>query len=553
MMYSLIVIGKAKARIVKNNLLCIKKHPPLKIGFVSFVSSLLLYSGYFLLYRCFYFIENFSYFGPFLVDRLLSFFFMSLFCMLIFSNIIVCFSTLFVQEESNFLITLPIGYKEIFTSRFIESIFLSSWTFLILVTPLIVAYGRVRSCEVYFYLLTFLLFIPFVIIPAIISAIIVMILARIFPIRRSGTLFFALCLLLIPVVVFMIRFKGFREIAVDPLAFLSHLMKSLRFCQFFLLPNHWLARSLSFAGDGNYSEAIFYFLVLIANVIFGLEILLFIAPKIYYKGFTKSQGLSKSTGYSTHREKWLEFLLKILPSPIRALVIKDIRLFVRDPTQWSQFLIFFGLIAIYIANIRSMPYEIEYPFWKGLILYLNIGSMGLVLAMLTTRFFFPLFSLEGKRFWLVGLAPIQRRLIIYEKLFLCTIISLLITEGLMIFSNIMLKTSLLIMVISCSVTFLMSISLVSLSIGLGMIYPNFREDAPSRIVSGLGGTINAILSLMYVALTTVILSYPFQLYLSGRETGGAIILAIACISLLSVLTTIVPLGIGFGRLKRMEF
>lgn len=45
--------------------------------------------------------------------------------------------------------------------------------------------------------------------------------------------------------------------------------------------------------------------------------------------------------------------------------MKDIKLFWRDPTQWSQFVIFFGIMAIYIANIRNSSRLYESEFWRG--------------------------------------------------------------------------------------------------------------------------------------------------------------------------------------------
>ena len=46
-----------------------------------------------------------------------------------------------------------------------------------------------------------------------------------------------------------------------------------------------------------------------------------------------------------------------LPVPVRLLIVKDLRLFRRDPLQWSQFLIFLGLLALYFFNIRRFTYR----------------------------------------------------------------------------------------------------------------------------------------------------------------------------------------------------
>ncbi len=52
--------------------------------------------------------------------------------------------------------------------------------------------------------------------------------------------------------------------------------------------------------------------------------------------------------------KWAFFL----PRDIRMLLVKDFRLFRRDPVQWSQFIISFGLLAYtsstYAGSVTSL-------------------------------------------------------------------------------------------------------------------------------------------------------------------------------------------------------
>ena len=37
--------------------------------------------------------------------------------------------------------------------------------------------------------------------------------------------------------------------------------------------------------------------------------------------------------------------------------------------------------------------------------FLNLSVVGLLLSTFTTRFIFPMISLEGRRFWILGLLP----------------------------------------------------------------------------------------------------------------------------------------------------
>ena len=81
-------------------------------------------------------------------------------------------------------------------------------------------------------------------------------------------------------------------------------------------------------------------------------------------------------------------------------------MFWRDTTQWAQSLVLFGLLGVYILNLRHFSQQLTNPFWLHLVWYLNLGACSLNLATLTTRFVYPQFSLEGKRLWIVGMAPL---------------------------------------------------------------------------------------------------------------------------------------------------
>ena len=87
----------------------------------------------------------------------------------------------------------------------------------------------------------------------------------------------------------------------------------------------------------------------------------------------------------------------------RALLVKDMRMFWRDTTQWGQSVMLFGLLGVYIINLRNFTHQLTSPFWINLVAYLNLAACSLNLATLTTRFVFPQFSLEGQRLWIVGM------------------------------------------------------------------------------------------------------------------------------------------------------
>ena len=64
-------------------------------------------------------------------------------------------------------------------------------------------------------------------------------------------------------------------------------------------------------------------------------------------------------------------LIRINPQS-GALLLKDIKTFFRDPAQWAQVLIFFGLLMVYSGNLRNLRAPVDQPFYKNLISFSSL-------------------------------------------------------------------------------------------------------------------------------------------------------------------------------------
>ena len=249
------------------------------------------------------------------------------------------------------------------------------------------------------------------------------------------------------------------------------------------------------------------------------------------------------------------------------MILKDLRTFRRDPAQWSQFLIFFGLLAFYFLNIRRLGYHVENPYWRNLLSFLNLAVTALILSTFTTRFIFPLLSLEGRNFWVLGLLPLRREAILWGKFAFAAGISLVATELLVILSDLMLKIPPLIIALHIGVVAILCLGLSGISVGLGARLPNLREDDPSKIAAGFGGTLNLLVSLVFIALVVTALALPCQVYFSRFQNSGTAFmsaafdhgfrlwfgLSIAFSLVVGLAATVIPLRMGIKAFQRMEF
>ena len=94
--------------------------------------------------------------------------------------------------------------------------------------------------------------------------------------------------------------------------------------------------------------------------------------------------------------------IRWISRPSQALLSKDIKLFLRDPVQTLQFLVFFGFLGVYFLNIAKI-HAIDIALWKNLLSFLNMFAICAIMVSLGLRFLFPLISLEGRAFWVTGL------------------------------------------------------------------------------------------------------------------------------------------------------
>lgn len=556
----------AKLRIAGHQAASVRHESKLKIAVISVSAAGLWVGAYLLFTEAFQWVANFDRslggefgFADILMIRLLSLFALSVFLLLIFSNVLVSFSTMYRSNEVAYLLHAPISYRAFFYARFFECAVFSSWSLAYLGSPLMLAYGLQTKASPFFYIAVVTFFLPYIIVPAAIGSLITLALARVFPVLRLRTMIGlgALAVLLLFLYVRSILMKT--EIR-DDVMFASVFLDATARLQSPLLPSHWASQGAIAWAKADFVRGTYYFLVLLANALMLLWLAGETAQRIFYPGWSVLRGQDRLRIKPEGRGILgrLDRILSIVKEPERSLVVKDVRLFWRDPTQWSQFVIFFGIMAVYFANLRNTSRYYEQEFWRSWIACLNVGAVTLILATLTSRFVFPLVSLEGRRFWILGLAPLSFRRLLWQKFWLSVITASTFTVGLAVLSGIMLKLEPIYFWLTVYSVIITNFGLSGLAVGLGALYPSFEEDNPARIVSGLGGTLNLLLSVGYITLVvaaqTVILQWRvLEQFAVPGMFWAALAAVVAFITALSALCLFAPMRMGLRNLDDLEF
>jgi len=524
--------------------------------------------SFWLFYEGLRFIAAFPGLGSVLTERLLYLLFALLFGLLLLSNLVISYTNFFRNREAAFLMSQPLPWETIFRWKFIESTLLASWAFLFLIAPFLAAFGLTRGVPWHFYAVTLALIGLFIVLPGVAGCWLAISLAR-YVDRRSFRIIAVLAaslLLLTARAWWKVPDANEEVLETRVLNMLDQLLVKTRFTQFPFLPSYWLSTSVIQWGEGVLNIAGFFILVLLSNVSFFGFLAFTRLGKPFYDGASAVHSRASGLGLGWLRlepgvprtpsaacaagpiESLLGLCRWIAPD-IRALLVKDVRTFWRDTAQWGQSVMLFGLLGAYILNLRHFSNQLENPFWVNLVSYLNLGACSLNLATLTTRFVYPQFSLEGRRLWIIGMAPMGLKRVVLAKYWLASLGSLIVTLTLMTLSSYLLKMPWHRIGFFSAVVGVMTFALNGLAVGLGVMYPNFKDANPSKIVSGFGGTLCLVLSFLYILASILLLSLGTTRWQEHANWAPAASVAFV---LLSFLIGWLPLKLGFAQLRHLE-
>ena len=458
-------------------------------------------------------LEDYAELGDYLLRLGLSWLFMTFLSFLAFSGIVTALSTFFLSEDLRLLLTTPVATRRLFLARFVRTLSLASWMVVIFLAPVLIGVGRARCAGLAFYAMSVLTVVPFVVIPVAAGTGVTLLLVNVFPARRARDILMLMGLLFAASLVILLRFiRPEQLLKVESLPDLTAFFATLQSPITPLLPSFWAGEMLfaSLRGGSDLLHAgALWTTALASTVVLGAA-----NQRWYFAGFSKSQEASK-TRFT--RLRGLDDAVGALPLSVvrRQLLIKDLKIFLRDVGQWSQLLLLLALVLVYLYNFRVLDLErIPYMsgFVKNIYAFVNLGMAGFVMATVAVRFVFPAVSAEGAAFWIIRTSPISLRDFLWSKFWTGLVPVLVLTEGLTVVGNQFLGVDPFLKVMSALAIVFMSFALVGLAIGLGARYPRFDADA-SQVAGSYGGVAFMMQAVLFIIVMLLLLGWPSSLYL----------------------------------------
>ena len=520
--------------------------------------SALLY--YFI--RTFYGIEIV---GPIVLDKLMELLMLSLFGLLCFSNVVTALSNYYLSEDLELLLSLPISRVNFHIARLIDTIAQSSWMAIFLGGPILISYGIVYGAGPMYYLVTAATLVAFVLIPASLGVLIASILVSVFPARKIREALVLVGILSLIFIFILIRLLRPEQLAnADNFESVAAYMAELQTPVPNLLPPKWASNSLMAALLSRpFPWVEFSMLITGAGAITGIS--RWITNALYDGGRSKAQEARTARLAKSHG---LDFLLKIWTKPLtpmaKNIVIKDVKTFVRDPSQWTQLFLVGSIVAIAIISVANLPVDsFRGPYmkpWLNALSFLILALVGFVMAALAARFQFSAVSMEGRGFWIVRTGPIDAETFLWAKAWPGIVPMIIIGEVLAISSITILDSQSAMLWIGIGTAAFLALGLSGLAVGMGALYPDFKSDNASKLAASPAGMLFMVMALALVFCVLALEAAPVYYLITSQVqkatlTTNQLIITIVCLASaasICIIAAILPIKIGARTLWRRE-
>ena len=527
------------------------------LGFVGLFFWALIFG---VIYRMLLYFRGTQGIGDLLAGKLLGLAFLTFLMILVLSNVITALSTFFLSDDLELVMASPVDAVKVYGARLTETIIDSSWMVALLAVPLLLAYGVIYGATWTYYVLAVATVLPFLMVPAVIGSAVTLVLVNVFPARRTRDLLALVGLLAAAGVVALFRFlRPERLMRPEEFRDLVDFMAVLRTPTSPWLPSEWAAGSLMSHLNGVFDPFPFFFLwsTAAAFLVFGA----WMHTRFFDAGFTRAQeGSERKVGRV--RSMFLDRLLGGARPTTRVLVAKEIRVFFRDTTQWSQLILLGVLVAVYVYNITVLPLytgeRISF-FLINVVSFLNLGLAGFVVAAIAARFVFPAMSIEGRMMWLLRSSPLDVKSLFWAKYWTGTVPLLAVALPLIVITNVVLDASSFILALTTVTMVGVTMALTALALGFGALYPNYETENVAEIPTSFGGLLFMMSAVIYLAGVVLLEAWPVYLYLSARFQGGEARVSVLPLAMgvtgafiLTVAAVAIPLWAGVRRVRTVE-
>lgn len=469
------------------------------------------------------------------------------FWMLLLSGLTVGIQSYYLNPELPLLLSAPVRARTVFYAKFVEATIANTGLFLVIGAPLFIAYAMARDTLSPDYVVRLVLgLVAFCSIPSGLGSAAVMALMRVLPANRTRDLLAAL-----GVALFAALYVGL-SLGVRSAGDMESLHQTTRLLAAaldrpILHAGPWAWAAMAVTGDGRSAQVwsalgLLWFVAAATLWLTGS-----IAARVHLTGWAMAQEVgAKARTVRVAGSSW-EGRLTVLPAPMRAVFLKDMRSLWRDMRQLSLFLIPIAVVVVFLFQVRSTSDVDRVPS------PVLAQMLYPVLAMIAMRLSMSAFMTEGRALWLLLASPNDPRAFLAGKFAYAYTLSMAISAATTaVFGALRGVTGwdwlVDVALMACAVA-----GFCGIGVGAGVVLCDFSADNARFAMSPGGRLLTFVLQMGYLAvltLTTLVAWYLVRAHFAPVVVcvaAGAVVLG-ATAGAIGV-----PMTIGARRLRTMEW
>jgi ABC-2 type transport system permease protein len=505
-----------------------------------------------LLYKILAYFKGVPEIGSLLAGKLLGTLLVGFLGILLLSNVVSALSTFFLAKDLDLLVGSPVDWLGLYIAKLVETVINSSWMVALMAAPILATYGVVYHGGPWYPLIAIGAFLPYLVLPAIIGSAITLLLVNIFPARRTRDILSVIAVMAASGVVVLFRVirperlarpEGFRSLV----EFVSVLKSQSPWS-----PSDWVQEGVMSWLTGKPDALPFYLLWSTAAALFVLGAGLH--WWLYPIGFTKAQESGKQFAKSGTLSRFMRSALAPFGVLRRELVLKELRVFFRDSTQWSQLILLGVLIIVYVFNVKFLPLKTDgvSVFLRNVIPFCNLLVAGFVIASVAGRFVFPGVSLEGRTWWLLRASPIDIGDLLWAKFWVGTTPLLILALLIVVVTDTLLEVNGFVFGVSVATIAGLTFAIAAMALCFGTIFPQFDTENAAQIPTSFGGLVFMMVSVLLIGAVVALEARPVYNYLSAQSNTRDLVLGFGLAGTLCIGSTLVAIRVAHNRLQAIE-
>jgi ABC-2 type transport system permease protein len=293
------------------------------------------------------------------------------------------------------------------------------------------------------------------------------------------------------------------------------------------LPLAWPGRALVALGEGQWLAALLLVGVTAAVTLGAFAVSLAASERLYISGWARTRASAAPRKAARAERRRRSGRVRLLPTAVTALVVKDFKLLTRDLRNLSQLItpIVLGVIYTFslVGGTRRGPVSSQLE--REIVVYGSMGTALFVAWMFAMRLALGGIGMEGKRYWLIKVSPLHAEALLAAKFIVAYLPSLALGTVFLIATSLVGKLAPRLLPYNWAALAATIAALCAVYLAFGTVGANLKWEDPRQITRGTTGCIGWIVGSMTAATVAGVFMGlpPLVSWLGAPEAIGQII------------------------------